>query len=141
MNKFKERVRELFAAHEALVTQRNTAGAAADNGVCRRWGNPIITAAHVPVFWRYDLNEKTNPFLLERQGVNSAFNSGAILYGDAYCLVVRVEGVDRKSFFAIAESPNGVDNFRFRDYPVELPETDRPDVNVYDMRLTSHEDG
>jgi 4-O-beta-D-mannosyl-D-glucose phosphorylase len=140
MNKFKECVRELFAEYEALVARKNTP-CTLHNGVYRRWNNPIITAAHAPPFWRYDLNEKTNPRLLERMGVNSTFNSGAILFGNAYCLVVRVEGADRKSFFVLAESPNGVDNFRFRDYPLEIPDTGRPDVNVYDMRLTSHQDG
>lgn len=140
MSEFKQGVRQLFADHEALVTQKNTP-CAVHNGIYRRWNNPIVTAAHVPVFWRYDLNEKTNPLLLERQGINSTYNAGAILFKGAYCLVVRVEGVDRKSFFAVAQSPNGVDNFRFRDYPLEMPETARPDVNVYDMRLTAHEDG
>jgi 4-O-beta-D-mannosyl-D-glucose phosphorylase len=140
MSKFKQSVQQLFADYEALVTQQN-APCTAHNGVYKRWTNPIVTEAHVPVFWRYDLNEKTNPLLLERQGVNSTYNAGAILFNNAYCLVVRVEGVDRKSFFAIAQSPNGVDNFRFWDYPLEMPETDRPDINVYDMRLTTHEDG
>jgi 4-O-beta-D-mannosyl-D-glucose phosphorylase len=140
MSKFKQSVQQLFADYEALVTQQNTA-CTTHNGVYKRWANPIVTEAHVPVFWRYDLSEKTNPLLLERQGVNSTYNAGAILFNNAYCLVVRVEGVDRKSFFAIAQSPNGVDNFRFWDYPLEMPETDRPDINVYDMRLTTHEDG
>lgn len=140
MSKFKQGVRGLFADHEALVTRKNTPSAV-HNGVYSRWHNPVVTAAHVPVFWRYDLNEQTNPLLLERQAVNAAFNAGAILFNGAYCLVVRVEGADRKSFFAVAESPNGVDNFRFWDYPLEIPETDRPDINVYDMRLTAHEDG
>lgn len=140
MSKFKQGVRELFADHEALVTRKNTPSSL-HNGVYRRWNNPVVTAAHVPVFWRYDLNEKTNPLLLERQGVNATFNAGAIFFNGACCLVVRVEGSDRKSFFAVAESPNGVDNFRFWDYPLEIPETGRPDVNIYDMRLTAHEDG
>ena len=100
-----------------------------------------MTAAHTPVFWRYDLDEKTNPHLMERLGVNAAFNSGAMLWKGKYLLVVRTEGNDRKSFFAIAESPNGVDNFRFWDYPVTMPETEAPDTNVYDMRFTQHEDG
>ena len=102
---------------------------------------PVLTSRHVPIFWRYDLDKKTNPLLLERIGCNATMNSGAIKLGRKYCLVVRVEGADRKSFFAVAESPNGIDNFRFRDYPITMPETDEPDTNVYDMRLTRHEDG
>ena len=94
-----------------------------------------------PLHWRYDLNPATNPYMMERIGVNAAFNAGAIKWEGKYVLVVRVEGADRKSFFAVAESPNGVDNFRFWDEPVTLPETDDPDTNVYDMRLTRHEDG
>jgi 4-O-beta-D-mannosyl-D-glucose phosphorylase len=103
--------------------------------------NPILTADHTPIFWRYDLDQSTNPFLMERIGVNATFNSGAITLGGKYLLVVRVEGVDRKSFFAVAESPTGVDRFSFWDYPVQLPQTGDPDTNVYDMRLTQHEDG
>lgn len=140
MSHFKGNVKELFNTHEDLIAKKNTPDRTS-NGIYRRWENPVLTAAHTPVFWRYDLNEATNPFLLERQGINSTFNAGAILLNGRYCLVARVEGVDRKSFFAVAESLNGVDNFRFWDYPIEMPETDRPDVNVYDMRLTSHEDG
>lgn len=140
MNDFAANVKELFASYENLIVEKNTA-CPAGNGIYRRWMNPVLTASHTPVFWRYDLNEAVNPFLLERQGINATFNAGAILFNGKYCLVVRVEGVDRKSFFAVAESPNGVDNFRFWDYPIEMPETERPDINVYDMRLTAHEDG
>lgn len=140
MSDFKANIKELFSNHENLITKKNTP-CATGNGIYCRWVHPVLTAAHTPVFWRYDLNEATNPYLMERQGINSTFNAGAILFNGQHCLVARVEGVDRKSFFAIAESPNGVDNFRFRDYPVEMPETDRPDSNVYDMRLTQHEDG
>lgn len=140
MSHFKGNVKELFNTHENLIAKKNTPDPTS-NGIYRRWENPVLTAAHTPVFWRYDLNETTNPFLLERQGINSTFNAGAILFNGRYFLVARVEGVDRKSFFAVAESPNGLDNFRFWDYPIEMPETDRPDVNVYDMRLTAHEDG
>ncbi|WP_302849402.1 glycoside hydrolase family 130 protein [Sinomicrobium kalidii] len=111
------------------------------NGIFQRYSNPVVTAAHAPVSWRYDLNATTNPYGMERVGINSAFNPGAIKWKGKYLLAVRVEGVDRKSFIAIAESPNGIDNFEFWEYPVELPETDDPDVNVYDMRLTAHEDG
>jgi len=137
---FKNKVKSLLQKHQALIQRKNepqTEG----NGIYDRWKYPIITAAHTPVFWRYDLNEATNPYLMERQGINAAFNSGAILWQGKYVLAVRVEGNDRKSFFAIAESPNGVDNFRFWDYPITMPETEDPDTNVYDMRLVQHEDG
>lgn len=111
------------------------------NGIYHRYVNPVITAAHAPVFWRYDLDPETNPYLMERFGINAAFNAGAMKWNGKYILAVRTEGLDRKSFFAIAESPNGVDNFKFWDYPINLPETGDPDTNVYDMRLTQHEDG
>jgi 4-O-beta-D-mannosyl-D-glucose phosphorylase len=137
---FDERVGRLFEEHEALLAKKNTR-VEKGNGVYWRYANPVVTAEHTPLFWRYDLNYNTNPRLLERMGINSAFNAGAMEYNGNIVLMVRVEGVDRKSFFAIAESPNGVDNFRFRDYPLELAETADPDVNVYDMRLVSHEDG
>lgn len=140
MSKFTDAVQSLLREHEALITRKNHP-TKTSNGVYQRWQHPILTAAHTPVFWRYDLSSTTNPQLLERLGVNAAFNSGALYWKGKYLLAVRVEGNDRKSFFAIAESPNGVDNFRFWDYPITLPETDRPDTNVYDMRLTAHEDG
>lgn len=127
-------------AHEVLINQKNTKFSL-QNGVVNRYQNPVVTAEHTPIFWRYDLNPQTNPYLLERIGVNAAFNAGAIKFQNKYVLVVRTEGADRKSFFAIAESENGVDGFRFWDYPIVLPETDEPDTNVYDMRLTTHEDG
>ena len=111
------------------------------NGVFERYINPVLTANHTPLFWRYDWDEKTNPNLIERFGINAVFNAGAIKWKGKYLMVARVEGSDRKSFFAIAESPNGIDNFEFWDYPIALPETEKPDVNVYDMRLTAHEDG
>ena len=100
-----------------------------------------MTAAHAPIFWRYDLDQSTNPHLSERLGINATFNSGAMEFEGGVVLAVRVEGNDRKSFFAIAESPNGIDNFCFWDYPILMPETDNPDTNVYDMRLVKHEDG
>ncbi len=136
---FQEKMTQLFAGYEKLITAENEQ--LPGNGVYRRYKNPILTAAHAPVFWKYDLDEKTNPHLLERIGVNAAMNSGAIKFNGKYILVVRVEGADRKSFFAVAESPNGIDNFRFWDYPLTMPETADPDTNVYDMRLTRHEDG
>jgi 4-O-beta-D-mannosyl-D-glucose phosphorylase len=111
------------------------------NGIYDRWKFPVLTSAHAPLFWRYDLNPATNPFLLERLGVNCAFNPGAMFWNGKFILMARVEGWDRKSFFAVAESQSGVDGFRFWDEPVVMPETDNPDTNVYDMRLTPHEDG
>lgn len=135
-----EHVKRLFNDYEKLVTKKNSP-AEGGNGIYQRYKLPVLTAAHAPVHWRYDLNPKTNPLLLERIGVNAAFNSGAILWNGKIVLVVRVEGNDRKSFFALAESVSGVDNFRFRDYPIQLPQTSDPDTNVYDMRLVKHEDG
>ena len=137
---FQSRIKKLVADHEQLLSRPNEPKPGG-NGIYIRYKYPVVTAAHAPVIWRYDLNPDTNPFLLERQGVNAAFNSGAIHLNTKYLLMVRVEGADRKSFFAVAESPNGVDNFRFWDYPVVMPETGDPDTNVYDMRLTLHEDG
>lgn len=137
---YQEKVDLLFAKHDNLVTVKNEK-LESGNGVYDRFKNPILTAAHTPIFWRYDLNEKTNPHLMERIGVNAAFNAGAIDWNGKFVLAVRVEGDDRKSFFAIAESDNGVDNFKFWDYPITLPETEDPDINVYDMRLVKHEDG
>ena len=112
-----------------------------DNGIITRYIYPVITANHIPLEWRYDMNPATNPYCLERIGVNATMNSGAIKWNGKYLLMVRVEGCDRKSFFAIAESPNGVDNFRFWERPVNLPDIDPDETNVYDMRLTAHEDG
>ncbi|MCQ2166255.1 MAG: glycosidase [Bacteroidales bacterium] len=136
---FSEKLKELRSEHERLLSRKNEAVYV--NGVYERYVNPILTGAHAPLEWRYDLNEKTNPFLMERMGIHAAFNSGAIKWGDKYVLVVRVEADDRKSFFAVAESPNGVDNFRFRPRPITMPEWGEPATNVYDMRLTRHEDG
>lgn len=111
------------------------------NGIYTKYKNPVLTREMIPLFWKYDLNEETNPFFMERLGVNATMNSGAIKLNGKYYLVVRVEGNDRKSFFAVAESPNGIDHFRFWDYPVVLPDTCPEETNVYDMRLTKHEDG
>lgn len=124
----------------ALVQQKNKP-ADDDNGIYVRYQNPVLTREHVPLAWRYDLNEKSNPFFQERMGINAVFNPGAIEFDGKYCLVARVEGVDRKSFFAVAESKNGIDGFCFRDYPIVLPDSDIEETNVYDMRLTYHEDG
>lgn len=136
---FEDRVKELRERQEELLCRKNSPEYV--NGVYERWQNPIVTAAHAPLEWRYDLNEATNPYLMERIGIHAAFNSGAIKWGDSYVLVVRVEAEDRKSFFAVAESPNGVDNFRFWPRPVTMPEYGEPATNIYDMRLTRHEDG
>ena len=137
---FEKRLTELQTAYEQLVTRQN-GKEMPGNGVYDRYRHPVLTAQHAPVFWRYDIDKKTNPYLMERFGINAAFNAGAIKLNGKYYLVARVEGADRKSFFAVAESPNGIDNFRFWDYPVQLPQTGEPDTNVYDMRLVQHEDG
>ena len=140
MEQFQEKVNELFAKHETLLSRKNIP-LEDGNGIFTRYQHPVLTAAHTPIFWRYDLNEKTNPYLMERIGMNATMNSGAIKWNGKYILMVRVEGSDRKSFFAVAESPNGVDNFRFWDYPVTMPDDLVPATNIYDMRLTAHEDG
>lgn len=140
MATFKQALENLKAEHEELLSKKNIKSESG-NGIYDRYEYPVLTAAHAPLHWRYDFNPETNPFLMERIGVNATLNSGAIKWNGKYLLVVRVEGNDRKSFFAIAESPNGIDNFRFWDEPVTIPETEDPDTNVYDMRLTAHEDG
>ena len=140
MEQFQEKVNELFAKHETLLSRKNIP-LEDGNGIFTRYQHPVLTAAHTPIFWRYDLNEKTNPYLMERIGMNATMNSGAIKWNGKYILMVRVEGSDRKSFFAVAESPNGVDNFRFWDYPILLDDVCPEETNVYDMRLTQHEDG
>lgn len=141
MPTFPQRLAALREKYTALLTRPNAPDPRWENGIYTRWQNPVITAAHAPLEWRYDLNPQTNPFLMERLGVNAIFNPGAIEYEGKILLVCRVEGWDRKSFFAIAESETGVDNFRFWDEPILMPETDDPDTNIYDMRLTRHEDG
>ncbi|MBP1617369.1 MAG: glycosidase related protein [Bacteroidetes bacterium] len=137
---FKQRLAAVTDAYEELVTRKNEP-VLPGNGIYERYKYPVLTAAHAPVSWKYDLSPETNPFFMERFGINGAFNAGAIKWQGKYLLVARVEGNDRKSFFAIAESPNGIDNFRFWDFPITIPETETPDTNVYDMRLTAHEDG
>jgi len=137
---FDERRQQLFRDYEELVTRSNKPDEET-NGVVQRWKYPVLTADHAPPFWRYDLDPATNPFLMERIGVNAIFNPGAIELDGKFFLVARVEGTDRKSFFAVAESTSGIDGFRFQDRPVVMPETSDPDVNVYDMRLVAHEDG
>ena len=138
---FEERYRTLQTEYQALVSRPNEEIIHGNNGVYSRYRYPVLTAAHTPLFWRYDFNKATNPGLLERIGVNAVFNAGALYFNNKFVVVARVEGYDRKSFFAIAESDNGIDNFRFWDFPVVLPQTEEPDTNVYDMRLTRHQDG
>jgi len=137
---FKKSVQNLLKQQEKLLAQRNRKSTGG-NGIYDRYEHPVLTAAHAPIAWRYDLDRKANPFLMERIGINAAFNAGAILHQGKCLVVARVEGADRKSFFAVAESPNGIDNFRFWEYPILMPETAEPDTNVYDMRLVKHEDG
>ena len=137
---FSARVKTVRAAHEQLLRRRNPVDRDWDNGVFERFQYPVVTYKHTPLEWRYDFNPRRNPFFMERLGVNATLNPGAFYWRNKVHLVVRTEGADRKSFFAIAESPNGVDNFRFWDEPVDLPELE-PETNVYDMRITFHEDG
>lgn len=140
MNRYNNRLHILKKEHESLISRKNKM-IFSENGIFERYKYPILTAAHTPLEWRYDLNPETNPYLMERIGVNATMNSGAIKWNGKYLIIVRVEGNDRKSFFAIAESPNGIDNFRFWEYPIHLPDTAPSETNVYDIRLTAHEDG
>lgn len=140
LSDFKTRAQELIARHETLIQRRNSKQESS-NGIFERYEHPVLTAEHAPLTWRYDFDYRNNPLLLERIAVNAAFNAGAMEFEGRIVVMVRVEGADRKSFFAVAESENGVDNFRFWDYPVVMPETADPDINVYDMRLVRHEDG
>ncbi len=137
---FEKRLASLHEQHNELFSRKNEMQQTG-NGVFDRYTYPILTAQHTPLFWRYDFDESSNPFLMERFGINGVLNAGAIKLNGKYFLVARVEGADRKSFFAIAESDNGIDHFRFWDYPIRMPETDVPDTNIYDMRLVMHEDG
>lgn len=137
---FNNRLKQLVKNYEE-VTERKNYPLKDGNGIFDRYEYPVLTRDHIPVFWKYDLDETTNPYLMERIGVNCVLNPGAVEFNGKVYMVARVEGNDRKSFFAIAESDNGIDNFKFWDYPVVMPETDNPDVNVYDMRITTHEDG
>lgn len=138
---FTQRLNKITKEYIDLISQKNEKLEEGYNGIYHRYKNPILTAKHTPVFWRYDLNQETNPYLMERFSINAVFNAGAIKFNGKYCLVARVEGADRKSFFAIAESNDGINNFKFWDEPITLPETENPDTNVYDMRLIQHEDG
>ncbi|QGQ94809.1 glycosidase [Paenibacillus psychroresistens] len=137
---FKSRLEQVKNNQSELLAQINQAEALG-NGIYDRYIHPILTADHVPYYWKYDLNPETNPYFMERLGINCVFNPGAIELNGKFHLVARVEGNDRKSFFAIAESDTGVDGFKFWEYPILLPEAADPDINVYDMRLVQHADG
>ena len=140
MNRYDNRLHILTKEYDELISRENEK-ILPGNGVFERYKYPILTADHPPLEWRYDFNPETNPYLMERFGINAVFNAGAIKFNGKYLVMARVEGHDRKSFFAIAESPNGIDNFRFWEYPVQLPDLYPEETNVYDMRLTKHEDG
>lgn len=137
---FQKRLQALEQAHNELIKRPNKKEELG-SGVCDRYEQPVLTGQHTPLFWRYDLNPKTNPFLMERFGINAVMNAGAIKFDGKYVVIARVEGIDRKSFFAVAESDNGIDNFRFWNRPVTMPETGNPSTNIYDMRVVQHEDG
>jgi 4-O-beta-D-mannosyl-D-glucose phosphorylase len=137
---FDAHVKILFIEHEKLLVRKNEI-VEKSNGIFNRYKYPVVTAEHTPLYWRYDLDYNSNPYLMERLGVNATCNAGAIEFEGKILLGVRVEGNDRKSFLAIAESPNGIDNFKFWDYPITMPETENPDTNVYDVRFIKHEDG
>lgn len=137
---FEEKVKIQTDKYESLIAMKNEKSDFY-NGIFDRYKNPVLTRNHVPLFWKYDMNPATNPFFMERLGVNAVMNSGALYIDGKFYLVARVEGADRKSFFAVAESTSGVDGFRFWDYPVQLPDTCAEETNIYDMRLTQHEDG
>jgi 4-O-beta-D-mannosyl-D-glucose phosphorylase len=141
LEQFEERLAQLKKEHEKLLSKANKRVKKAYNGIYYRYKRPILTGAHAPLHWRYDLNFDSNPYLMQRIGINATFNAGAIYLDGRYLLMVRTEGWDRKSFFAVAESKNGIDNWRFWERPVTMPETEDPETNVYDMRLTQHEDG
>lgn len=140
MNRYDNRLHILTKEYDELISRENEK-ILPGNGVFERYKYPILTAEHPPLEWRYDFNPETNPYLMERFGINAVFNAGAIKFNGKYLVMARVEGHDHKSFFAIAESPNGIDNFRFWEYPVQLPDLYPEETNVYDMRLTKHEDG
>lgn len=139
-DKFDTKVRQLFREYEELIMRPNVAELRG-NGIYTRYRYPAITREHVPPFWQYDLDYKRNPGLLTRLGVNTTFNAGAIKLNGKYLMIVRTEGFDVKSFFSVVESPNGIDKWRFWNRPIVMPVNDDPETNVYDMRVTRHEDG
>ncbi len=138
---FESRVQRLTQEHKLLLARRNEPDPTEDSGIYVRYRYPVLTAQHTPLEWRYDFDAQSNPHFMQRQGVNGVFNPGAMELDGKILLLCRVEGWDRKSFFAVAESADGVNGFRFWDEPVVMPETDDPDTNVYDMRVVRHEDG
>ena len=140
MSLFEDNKKRVIDDYERLINRKN---AVADcyNGIYDRYVNPVLTADHAPYFWKYDMDPKTNPYFMERLGINAVLNSGALYMNGKYYLVARIEGNDRKSFFGVAESDNGIDGFRFWDYPILLDDVCPEETNVYDMRLTQHEDG
>ena len=137
---YQEKVQALRQRHEALLQRKNQV-VEGGNGIYEKYVYPILTAEHTPLEWKYDFNEKDNPFLMQRIMMNAVLNAGAIKLDGRYLLVCRVEGADRKSFFAVAESPNGIDGWRFWEEPITMPDTEDPATNIYDMRVTQHEDG
>ena len=137
---YQEKVQALRQRHEALLQRKNQV-MEGGNGIYEKYVYPILTAEHTPLEWKYDFNEKDNPFLMQRIMMNAVLNAGAIKLDGRYLLVCRVEGADRKSFFAVAESPNGIDQWRFWEEPITMPDTEDPATNIYDMRVTQHEDG
>lgn len=143
MNKidFETKKKNMLQKHEDLISMKNKILDKYECGIYDRYENPVITDAHVPLNWKYDFNQESNPFLMQRLGINVVLNSGAIEFNGKVVLMPRIEGWDRKSFFGIAESDNGIDNFQFWDYPVRLPDLYPDETNVYDMRLVKHEDG
>ena len=137
---YQEKVQALRQRHEALLQRKNQV-VEGGNGIYEKYVYPILTAEHTPLEWKYDFNEKDNPFLMQRIMMNAVLNAGAIKLDGRYLLVCRVEGADRKSFFAVAESPNGIDQWRFWEEPITMPDTEDPATTIYDMRVTQHEDG
>jgi len=137
---YQEKVQALRQRHEALLQRKNQV-MEGGNGIYEKYVYPILTAEHTPLEWKYDFNEQDNPFLMQRIMMNAVLNAGAIKLDGRYLLVCRVEGADRKSFFAVAESPNGIDGWRFWEEPITMPDTEDPATNIYDMRVTQHEDG
>ena len=137
---FKKEYERQLSIYNELINRKNSKKSFY-NGIYDRWKYPVLTRQHIPLFWKYDLNPETNPYFMERLGINAVFNSGAIYLDGKYYLVARIEGNDRKSFFGVAVSDNGVDGFKFMDYPILLEDTCPEETNVYDMRLTKHEDG
>ena len=137
---YQEKVQALRQRHEALLQRKNKV-MEGGNGIYEKYVYPILTAEHTPLEWKYDFNEQDNPFLMQRIMMNAVLNAGAIKLDGRYLLVCRVEGADRKSFFAVAESPNGIDEWRFWEEPITMPDTEDPATNIYDMRVTQHEDG